>query len=133
VKPASYGYPQQPPVPRSGKPKRNPVFGIVSFIVVLAATIGGSVLMYRIGDLMRPFMSAYVQTESMDVFQTVQPALEANSVGVMGVSLIGTIAWALCIAATVRNSARPAAIFGIVIGALAPFIIVAAGVMGAIG
>lgn len=124
---APYGAPQYYQVPVAAKPRRGKGLGITGFVMVLigaAVGVWGSWMFgSALGDM---FVRLGIPLSELENFDpTILPDSELAAIGVVMMpalvaSLVGFVGWILCIVATVRGSARPLAIVGIVLGVLAP-------------
>ncbi|OYN90801.1 hypothetical protein [Parenemella sanctibonifatiensis] len=125
--PESYGSasylappPQQPPAPVYGQyaaqrppaPKpASPAAGIVGGVLVLLSSL---VLILTAGPTADLMLTATGDEEIKQVFQMM---------GVAGVAaLTGLGGWITCIVATVRDSARPLAVTGLIAGVIGPLV-----------
>ncbi|MCW5951878.1 MAG: hypothetical protein KIT69_06440 [Propionibacteriaceae bacterium] len=138
-----YGAPQYYQVPVPAKPKRGKGLGIAGFLMVL---IGAGVGVWgswmfgsAAGEMFVRLGIPLAQLENFDPTSLPDSELAAISIVMMPAlvaSLVGIVGWILCIVATVRGSARPLAIIGIVLGVLAPiaeYFAMAAGLAAGMG
>lgn len=140
---APYGTPPYYQVPVAAKPKRGKALGITGFLMVLigaAVGVWGSWMFgSAAGEMFVRLGVPLTQLENFD--PTVLPDSELAAIGVVMMpalvaSLVGIVGWILCIVATVKDSARPLAIIGIVLGVLAPiaeYFALAAGLAAGMG
>ncbi len=122
-----YGTPQYYQVPVPPKPRRGKGLGIAGFLMVLigaAVGVWGSWMFgSAAGEMFARLGIPLTQLENFD--PTVLPDSELAAISIIMMpalvaSLVGIVGWILCIVATVKGSARPLAIVGIVLGVLAP-------------
>jgi hypothetical protein len=140
--PQPYGYPPAYQAPVVAKP-RGKGLGIAGFAMVLigaAVGIWGSWLFgTAFGDLILRTGIPLEQLDRIDPSMLPDAELAAIGVAIMPAlvaSLIGLVGWILCIVATVKGSARPLAIVGIVLGVLAPiaeYLTAVAGMVNSLG
>ena len=107
--------------------KRSAALGVIALIIVLLATAGVCIAGWFAGTEMAALVSALgkVSVTEADINPTTRPIAERMStmfVVFAIASVVGLVGWILAIVATVRRSGRPAAVTGIVIGALGLFI-----------
>ncbi|HRA74963.1 MAG TPA: hypothetical protein PLE12_01860 [Propionicimonas sp.] len=105
--------------------KRSGTLGISGFAVVLLAALAGAWASWGLGRAMGEMMGPYLDQLDAGFDPSVLPQSELVALGgtampIVLVSLVGLVGWVVSIVATARNSARPLAIVGIVLGVLAP-------------
>lgn len=124
---APYGTPPYYQVPVAAAPKRGKGLGITGFAMVLigaAVGVWGSWMFgSALGEMFVRLGIPLTELENLD--PTILPDSELAAIGVVMMpalvaSLVGLVGWILCIVATVKNSARPLAVVGIVLGVFAP-------------
>lgn len=140
-----YGYPQQgyaqggwpeEPAPSTSSPMLGRIaLGIVAAMTVLIAVVGWQ-FGAAFGNLILD-----IGVDAASTMSPNDPAVEQFAVDMSGWTLAGMVAsfgglagWIMAIVAFVRRSARPLALFGIILGVLAPivaFILMVLGMMPA--
>jgi hypothetical protein len=126
--PAAYGqsgYSQ--PLHAAPAGKKSGTLGVIGFAVVLLAAIGGSWASYGVGASFGALLLDYGLSpanastfDPSDIPNSQLTALGGMVLPIILISFVGLIGWVVSIVATARNSARPLAIVGIVLGVLAP-------------
>lgn len=122
-----YGTPPYYQVPVAAQPKRGKGLGITGFVMVLLGAAVGVWGSWMFGSAAAEmFVRLGIPLSELENFDpTILPDSELAAIGVVMMpalvaSLVGFVGWILCIVATVKDSARPLAIVGIVLGVLAP-------------
>lgn len=106
-------------------PKAPPTLAVIGFALLVVGTIGGLYFGYQLSSVFVQLLVSY-NGDIEFISQTDQTALDMASFPVAAFSLIGIAGWVLSIVATAKKSLRPLAITGIVLGVLAPLLIVGA-------
>lgn len=138
------GYPGQPAYPQPypvqgvlpGKGPKSPVLGIVSFSVVLLTVVISSV---ALAQLMEPLANAIIAAGTTQIDEevlrdSVQAQIMANyPLQTMALNLaspLGFAGWIAGIVATATNRGRMWGVFTIILGVLAPVILVVVAMIG---
>lgn len=138
----AYGY---PPAYQAAAPQPLPSkrLGIIGFAIVAVATVvalwGAWMAGVAFGELMLRNNVPITGSPQFDptIFSEADlAAFTAAAMPALFASLVGIVGWVICIIATVKRSARPLAITGIVLGVVAPiaeYFVMAMGLVSGLG
>lgn len=107
--------------------RRSPVLGIIGFAVVVGSLLFSFWAAKAVADAIGPLMAIYgAQIDPNDLTFTEQESLAYPTMVGFALAVLGTVGWVLSIVAAARNSGKVWGIAGVVLGFLAPILLLVA-------